>query len=335
MDRFVGRNPIFNIPVALELKGKVDLARLNAAVNAVLARHDALRTRFVEVDGLARQVMNDLIAFGEVKRERWFGADLSKARLSEDEKKSLLWKFFSDSPAISGEVLHRKTAGSVSLKRRAAVIMWQAQVLRVAESRCHSYPRFHPLDSTALRRFVGLSSNEQSFEDANEILKDHGIILVCQKHLKSTKLDGAALALRGKYAVLALTLRHNRLDNLWFNLLHELGHLTRHWESVLNRGIVDEEIGTESTELFEREADEFARNAIVPDDAWNSSMVRYANDPDAIRRFAKRFEVHPALIAGRVRHDRGFSNFGELIGQGLPRRLMARLGLWSEEDELV
>ena len=75
--------------------------------------------------------------------------------------------------------------------------------------------------------------------------------------------------------------------------------------------------------------------ARLPDDAWNSSMVRYANDPDAIRRFAKRFEVHPALIAGRVRHDRGFSTFSELVGQGVPRRLMTRLGLWSEEDELV
>jgi HTH-type transcriptional regulator/antitoxin HigA len=273
--------------------------------------------------------------FSEAKRERWFGPNLTKTRFDEDDKKKLLWKFFAESPAVSGEVLHRKTAGTVGLKRRAAVIMWQAQVLRRAESLSSSYPRFHPLDSRALKKFVSLSVNEDSFEEAHEILKDHGIILVCQKHLKSTKLDGAALALRGKHAVLALTLRHNRLDNLWFNLLHELGHLTRHWDKVLNRGIVDEDTGVESTELFEREADEFARNAIVPDDAWNSSMVRYATDPSTISKFAKRFEVHPALIAGRVRHERGFATFNELVGHGAPRRLMESLGLWSEEDELV
>ena len=58
MDRFIGRNPIFNIPVALELKGVLDRARLDAAIGAVLARHDALRTRFVQADGGVRQVVD-------------------------------------------------------------------------------------------------------------------------------------------------------------------------------------------------------------------------------------------------------------------------------------
>lgn len=277
----------------------------------------------------------DEFPFAEAKRAQWFGSHLSKTRISDEDKRSLLLKFFSEAPAISGEVLHRKTAGSISYRRRAAIVMWQAQVLRRAETVAHQYPRFHPMDSETLKRFVSLSLNEDSFEEAFEILKAHGIILICQNHLARTKLDGAALALRGKQAILALTLRHNRLDNLWFSILHELGHLTRHWQKVASLGIVDEDIGVESPELFEREADEFASHAIIPDESWSNSMVRYTTDAETILKFSRRFKVHPALVAGRIRRERGYSNFTELVGQGVPRKLMAHLGLWSDEDELV
>lgn len=277
----------------------------------------------------------DQFPFSEAKRARWFGSDLLGARLSEDDKRSTLLRFFSDAPAVSGEVLHRKTAGGIGMKRRAAILMWQAQVLRKANTVAHHFSRFQPLSSDALRRLVSLSFNEDDFEEAFEILSSHGIILICQNHLQGTKLDGAALSLNGKQAVIGLTLRHNRLDNLWFNLLHELGHLTRHWRKVASAGIVDEDIGFESEELFEREADEFARNAIIPDDVWRSSMVRYTNDAETVVKFAKRFGVHPALVAGRIRRERGYSNFPKLVGQGAPRKMMAQLGLWSDEDEMV
>jgi hypothetical protein len=64
-------------------------------------------------------------------------------------------------------------------------------------------------------------------------------------------------------------------------------------------------------------------------------MVRYTNDAETVIKFAKRFVVHPSLVAGRIRHERGYSNFPKLVGQGAPRKMMAQLGLWSDEDEMV
>ncbi|NJL20730.1 MAG: hypothetical protein HC895_07860 [Leptolyngbyaceae cyanobacterium SM1_3_5] len=44
-------------------------------------------------------------------------------------------------------------------------------------------------------------------------------------HLPQTYLDGAALLLPDGTPVVALTLRYDRIDNFWFVLLHELGHI--------------------------------------------------------------------------------------------------------------
>jgi amino acid adenylation domain-containing protein len=58
----------YNVPVALEIEGVLDAARLEAALNAVIARHEALRTRFVAIDGTpAQEVLAERpVAFAHV-----------------------------------------------------------------------------------------------------------------------------------------------------------------------------------------------------------------------------------------------------------------------------
>lgn len=46
---------VFNLGRALKITGALDCAALEASVNAILRRHEALRTKFVSVDGSARQ----------------------------------------------------------------------------------------------------------------------------------------------------------------------------------------------------------------------------------------------------------------------------------------
>ncbi|TQF04082.1 amino acid adenylation domain-containing protein [Kitasatospora acidiphila] len=48
---------MYNLPLAIRLRGALDVAALTAALNAVVARHEALRTLYREADGQAEQLV--------------------------------------------------------------------------------------------------------------------------------------------------------------------------------------------------------------------------------------------------------------------------------------
>jgi hypothetical protein len=45
-------NPAYNLPFALRLSGDLNVAALEKSINAIVARHETLRTKFVAVDGV-------------------------------------------------------------------------------------------------------------------------------------------------------------------------------------------------------------------------------------------------------------------------------------------
>ncbi|MFG2586004.1 condensation domain-containing protein [Streptomyces malaysiensis] len=62
-------NPSYNVPIALRLRGPLDLSRLRWALTAVGERHEVLRTRFEEQDGrpVARASEEPRIRFVQVR----------------------------------------------------------------------------------------------------------------------------------------------------------------------------------------------------------------------------------------------------------------------------
>ncbi|AOR32313.1 hypothetical protein BFF78_15670 [Streptomyces fodineus] len=51
LDRLHPQQPVYNVPLALRVRGPLDPARLRAAADRVVARHEALRVSFPETDG--------------------------------------------------------------------------------------------------------------------------------------------------------------------------------------------------------------------------------------------------------------------------------------------
>jgi aspartate racemase len=51
-------NPSYNVPVALRLHGDLDVVALENSINAIVARHETLRTKFAAVDGEPFQVVS-------------------------------------------------------------------------------------------------------------------------------------------------------------------------------------------------------------------------------------------------------------------------------------
>jgi hypothetical protein len=78
--RMHGAAPVYTVPYAFALTGQLDVAALDQAVQAVVRRHDALRTVFFDVDGDAYQMVRPALEIPLGVR-RWRAQDAANSQL--------------------------------------------------------------------------------------------------------------------------------------------------------------------------------------------------------------------------------------------------------------
>jgi HTH-type transcriptional regulator / antitoxin HigA len=172
-----------------------------------------------------------------------------------------------------------------------------------------------------IQDLVLLSVFEEGPKLAREYLLTAGIILHPVKHLKATYLDGATFYLPDGRPVIAVTLRYDRLDNFWFVVLHELGHLLLGHLSPEHRFFADDFAlrGSNQDTDFERKADAFAENALLPEN-FDLHENEFLSSEEIIG-YAKEHNVHPAIVAGRIQYERNnYKKFANLVGRGEVRK---------------
>jgi HTH-type transcriptional regulator / antitoxin HigA len=215
---------------------------------------------------------------------------------------------------------HRKKIRAGNAPNEFALLAWQARVLEQATKQLNekTFGEFVH-DDNWLNELVALTRASRGPQLARTMLREHGIALVIERHLTGTYLDGAAMISREGNPVVALTLRHDRLDNFWFVLFHELAHIFLHLFKSLRFDFFDEEgaIGDDSLEI---EADEFSLEKLIPDQLWNRCLSRFALTEESVIIDADNLGVDPSIIAGRIRKERAnYQIFNNLIGLGLVR----------------
>lgn len=158
-----------------------------------------------------------------------------------------------------------------------------------------------------------------------EYLLKVGVCFVVEAHLPETYLDGAAILVRDKLPVVALTIRHDRIDNFWFVLMHELAHVSRHLiDGTL--AFYDDLDVEDSANAQEREADQIAGEALIPQEEWIRSPARNLRTPEAVYHLANRLRIHPAIVAGRIRHHyKSYRVLNRLVGHGEVRPTLSDL----------
>jgi HTH-type transcriptional regulator/antitoxin HigA len=165
----------------------------------------------------------------------------------------------------------------------------------------------------AARRLAQLSVLPDWQDQIVTALHGMGIILVILEHLPGTFLDGAAMCRGDGIPVIALTLRHDRLDNFWFTLLHEFAHVVCHLSP--DRQLILDDLDVSSSEIIEAEADSFARNALIPPTIWK--QIVEGSSTEEVMDVAEKAGVHPAIAAGRWRFEHSdYRRFSKLIGRG-------------------
>lgn len=225
--------------------------------------------------------------------------------------------------------LHRKFHFNGNSPNEYSLLAWQIQVLSKAKeiTKHHKIPKFNK-DTSWLNQLASISTSPKGPLEAQEFLLSKGIILIVEPHLPSTYLDGAAMLLPNtSIPVIGLTIRQDRLDNFWFVLFHELGHIFLHLNAE-RTAIVDEDVGV-ATDQIEIEADNFALNNLIPPEQWDMCMCRFYINEDALNEDAKNLNIHPSILAGRVRKE---NNDYQIFNGKIGLKQVRKLFLGSEYD---
>jgi HTH-type transcriptional regulator/antitoxin HigA len=205
-----------------------------------------------------------------------------------------------------------------------ALAAWCLHVLAVARtSRPKKRYRKGAVTPQFLREVAKLSAFDDGPARAQEFLAQHSILLIIAPHLPNTYLDGAAMLLDDDGTpVIGMTLRYDRLDNFWFCLLHELAHVARHLTTGGSALFVDDfDLRAQDDDEREREADEWAEEALIPNKEWDEHPAQDAPYPSNVLSLAQRVGVHPAIVAGRIRwRDRNYRLLSQFVGNGEVRK---------------
>ena len=204
-----------------------------------------------------------------------------------------------------------------------ALRAWCWQVLAQAgENQSAADYRAGVVTPELLREVARMSVLEDGPIKAKDLLLQHGVEVEYVSHLPRTHLDGAALRLADGRPVIGLTLRYDRIDNFWFTVSHELAHIGLHLGDCSEEaGFIDDHslrgvqsVGRDTTE---QEADRLAQDALIPPEVWGEGEVLAEPTPMAVLSMAWEAQVHPAIIAGRVRYETGnYRLLSQFVGTG-------------------
>jgi HTH-type transcriptional regulator / antitoxin HigA len=268
----------------------------------------------------------------EVYRRRWFGdsvTSLSELRARAPELLGPLLAPFAASNRVEAHLRQHVRTGSTMDEN--ALLCWKGRIWQQAQRQQVSeyYPEAVTL--ALIGDVAKLSLLDNGPTVAAELLAKAGVRLVVERGLPHTHLDGAALRVLGNPPIVALTLRHDRLDNFWFTLCHELAHVVLHLQSNEDASILDDLEATDDSD-WELGANRAATEAMIPESVWVAWRSHGTPTEAGIRRFAATLRLHPAVVAGRYRRETGnYQVFSSLVGSGQVRMLFVQ---GSESESL-
>ena len=163
-----------------------------------------------------------------------------------------------------------------------------------------------------MKQLKALMYSPQEIRQIPRILGNAGVRLVIVEHLPGTRIDGAAFWLDDG-PVIAMSVRYDRIDNFWFTLLHEIGHIAERTSSM----DVDIDAMGEGLPKSEQLANAFAAEHAVPKADLDSLIARVGPlySTERIRGFAQRHGIHPGIVVGQLHYRRQlrWSNFRRLL----------------------
>ena len=166
-----------------------------------------------------------------------------------------------------------------------------------------------PFSEQKLRSFVAdmprFMVDPEEIRHVPKALAECGIRYVVVETLPKANIDGVCFWLDDSSPVIGMTTRHDRIDNYWFVLRHEIEHvLNKDGKGELRAETVDTDLeeGGDDLPPYEIVANKAAAECCVPREQLENFYLRkfpFISERDTLA-FAKRVQRHPGIVVGQL-----------------------------------
>ncbi len=176
------------------------------------------------------------------------------------------------------------------------------------------------------RNITGYSMKKDGVAKFLADLTGTGVKFISLSHLPRTYLDGASF-LYNSSPVLVYTKRYDRLDNFWFTISHEIGHILKHIKNEKEMFVDDLKIDDNSEK--EKEANEFAEEILKVKNILNyfEEYKHYTSELRVLEA-SQELNVHKSIIVGILKFYKILSynrlnRLNESVGEKIPKKYYA------------
>lgn len=169
---------------------------------------------------------------------------------------------------------------------------------------------------SALRR---LATHPKETRHVAKLLAEYGIRFMVIEPLPGAKIDGAALW-DDIGPIIALSIRHDRIDGFWFTLMHEFEHIKNEDPISVDSELVDGTRGVRvslTNDVAEDRANSGAASSLIATSEMDSFIRRVGPlySRDRVIQFANRLKIHPGIIVGQLqnRKELGYSALRDFL----------------------
>lgn len=232
--------------------------------------------------------------------------EMIKRRWIEDSSSSMLEtqlaRFF-EVPAID-KVPHLDHAAKRSQYNNVTPeqLAWLFRIKQIAKS--IQTPKYSEKTLRSVeQKFRNYLSNPEEIRHVPKEMMEAGVRFIITEPLPNSKIDGVCFWLDKNSPVIGMSLRHDRIDNFWFVLRHEIEHVLQ--KNGMQNEIIDVDIlENPETSIAEEEkiANIAAADFCVPKKEIDDFIARknpFFSEKDVLG-FSKRIERHPGIIVGQI-----------------------------------
>ncbi len=155
-------------------------------------------------------------------------------------------------------------------------------------------------------------------------LNNVGVKFIVLNHLPKTYIDGASF-LDDSNPVIVYTARHDRTDNFWFTIAHEIAHVLLHLKKADDFFIDSlDDLSTRKEEAANRFAETMLNvNEILE---YFSPYRKYVSR-DRVLKYAQEIKTDPAIVVGVLQHHdilsrRNLNEFKHPVSEVVPREYL-------------